>query len=170
MNSSDYLKPFLEQLRQALGQVQFDKQAYIDFGTRSSVYLVGNGGSAAVAQHVANDLVKRGKSAHALVDAATITCQANDEGWEFAFARQIEVHARSQDMVIAISSSGKSMNIHQAVYAARERGAQVMTLSGFDAMNPLRSMGDFNYYVPSFNYGIVEVTHLAILHSIVKPS
>jgi D-sedoheptulose 7-phosphate isomerase len=72
--------------------------------------------------------------------------------------------------VVAISSSGKSLNIVQAAYAAREAGARLITLSGFDAMNPLRQLGEHNYYVPSFNYGIVEIAHLAILHSLAKPS
>lgn len=169
MTSSLDSKTFLEHLQTVLGQVQCDRPAHIDFGTKASVYLVGNGGSAAICQHIANDLVKRGKSAHALVDAATLTCQANDSGWEFAFANQIHAHAKASDQLIAISSSGRSPNIIQAVYAAKEHGCQVITFSGFEAINPLRSMGHFNYYVPSMNYGIVECAHLALLHSLAKP-
>jgi D-sedoheptulose 7-phosphate isomerase len=153
-----------------LGQVQCDKPARIDYGSQSKAWLVGNGGSAAVASHIANDLVKMGKGAIALVDPPTLTCQANDEGWDEAFAKQISVHARAGDQVICISSSGKSENILNAAYAARHAcRAYVITLSGFEATNPLRSLGDHNYYVPSLNYGIVEVCHLAILHGIVKP-
>ena len=153
-----------------ISQIQCDKPATFDLGSRSRIFLCGNGGSAAVAAHIANDLVKQGSSAFSLTEPAILSCLANDEGWERVFADQIQVHARPSDTVVAISSSGKSLNIVQAAYAAREAGARLITLSGFDAMNPLRQLGEHNYYVPSFNYGIVECAHLAILHSLAKPS
>lgn len=153
-----------------LSQIQCDKPATFDFSSRGRVYLCGNGGSAAVASHIANDLVKRGKAAYALVEPAILSCIANDDGWERVYATQIDVHARPGDIVVTISSSGKSLNIINAAYAAREAGCELVTLSGFEAMNPLRQLGEHNYYVPSFNYGIVECAHLAILHSLAKPN
>ena len=153
-----------------LSQIQCDKPASFDFASRARVWLCGNGGSAAVASHIANDLVKRGKPACALVEPAILSCIANDEGWERVFAGQIHVHCRPGDIVVTISSSGKSLNILNAAYAAREAGCELVTLSGFEAMNQLRQLGSHNYYVPSFNYGIVECAHLAILHSLAKPS
>ena len=63
-------------------------------------------------------------------------------------------------------SSGNSANIIAAVAAARARGAGVVTLSGFDEQNRLRGLGDFNLYVPSHEYGFVEVTHLALTHAL----
>ena len=149
--------------------MQCDSPAYFDLTSTGRIFLCGNGGSSAVASHIANDLVKQGKSAFSLTDPSIMSCLANDEGWERVFADQIQIHAKPHDTVVVISSSGKSLNVLQAAYAARERGAQVVTLTGFDALNPLRQLGEHNYYVPSFNYGIVETTHLAILHSIAKP-
>lgn len=99
-----------------------------------------------------------------------MSCLANDEGWEKVFSEQVQTHVRQPDTLVVISSSGRSHNVIQAAYAGKERGAKVVTLTGFESLNPLRSLGDHNYYVPSFNYGIVEVAHLAILHSIAKPT
>jgi D-sedoheptulose 7-phosphate isomerase len=68
------------------------------------------------------------------------------------------------DLLVAMSSSGRSPNILEAVRAARERSMTVMTLSGFGADNPLRHEGDLNFYVPSREYGFVELSHNAIIH------
>ena len=81
------------------------------------------------------------------------------------FAKQLEMHARQGDLLVAISSSGSSENILRAVGTARERGCAVITLSGFSPNNPLRQMGDLNLYVPSGEYGFVEVTHLSLCHA-----
>lgn len=132
--------------------------------------LVGNGGSAAVAAHIANDLVKAGTAALSLTDAPTLTCLSNDFGYVEAYAYQVNVHARKGDKVVCISSSGMSKNILMAAQLARGLGAAVITLSGFSPRNRLRKLGQHNYYVPSEEYGIVEVAHLAILHSIAKPT
>lgn len=70
------------------------------------------------------------------------------------------------DLFIAISSSGQSKNILIAAKAAKDKGLNVITLSGFKSDNPLRKIGDINFHVPSDRYGIVEVAHHAILHAI----
>jgi D-sedoheptulose 7-phosphate isomerase len=132
-------------------------------------YLIGNGGSAAIASHIANDMVKSGWDAFALTDPAVLTCMANDMGYENVYREQLKRHGLSQDILIAISSSGRSANIVNACAYARSRDMKVITCSGFDAGNPLRDMGDYNIWVPSANYGIVECAHLAILHSLVNP-
>ena len=149
--------------------MQCDAPAWFDLLSKSRVLLCGNGGSAAVAIHIANDLVKQGKSAIALTDPSVMSCLANDNGWDRVFADQVHAHARPGDQVVLISSSGRSLNVRNAAYAAREAGATPITLTGFEALNPLRQLGDHNYYVPSFNYGIVECAHLAVLHSLAKP-
>lgn len=133
----------------------------------NKLIFVGNGGSAGICGHMATDFSKNGgMRATALNDAATLTCLANDYGYEHVFAKQIEWHAASGDLLIAISSSGRSQNILNAVRAARNAGCRVITLSGFRPDNPLRGLGDFNLYVASQEYGFVEVGHLAILHGI----
>jgi D-sedoheptulose 7-phosphate isomerase len=135
----------------------------------SSVYLVGNGGSAAVVSHIANDFINvAALRASTLHEPAVMTCQANDFGYDKAFARQLDIFCRAGDVVIAVSSSGNSENIRNAVDAARRRGAFVATLSGFRAENPLRSMGDLNFWLSATDYGLVEIGHLFILHNVAE--
>ena len=140
-------------------------------GTGNKIMIIGNGGSAGIASHVAIDLSKNaGIRAMALNDAATLTCLANDYGYENVFAKQIEYHARYGDVLIAISSSGKSPNILRAVLTAKDtlrwRAPSVVTFSGFEPDNPLRTMGDINFYVPSSEYGFVELAHQIFLPAI----
>ncbi|WP_446742078.1 D-sedoheptulose-7-phosphate isomerase [Silvibacterium acidisoli] len=130
--------------------------------------FIGNGGSAGIASHMAIDFSKNGKMpAMAFNDGAALTCLANDYGYEEVFSRQIEFHARRGDVLVAISSSGKSPNILNAVATARSMSCKVITFSGFDADNPLRAMGDVNFYVGNHQYGMVEVAHTALAHAIV---
>jgi D-sedoheptulose 7-phosphate isomerase len=95
-----------------------------------------------------------------------LTCLGNDLGYDRVFAKQVELYARADDLVIAISSSGRSANILNAVKAARAAKCAVVTLSGFTADNPLRRLGDINFYVASDRYGFVEIGHLTICHAI----
>ena len=128
--------------------------------------FVGNGGSAGIASHMAIDYSKNGGiPATAFNDGAALTCLGNDYGYEHVFAKQIEFHGRAGDLLIAISSSGRSANILKAVEAARRLGCGVVTLSGFAPDNPLRRSGEVNFYVASHEYGFVEVAHLALIHA-----
>jgi D-sedoheptulose 7-phosphate isomerase len=127
--------------------------------------FVGNGASAAIASHQAVDYWKTGRMrALAFNDAAQLTCLGNDFGYAHVFEKPVEMFTDPGDILVAISSSGRSENILLAARMARDRGAQVITLSGFASDNPLRVLGDVNFYVPSKSYGHVEVTHLALLH------
>lgn len=129
--------------------------------------FIGNGGSAGIASHMAIDYSKNGNlRAMAFNDGAALTCLGNDLGYSEVFARQIELHGRADDVLIAISSSGRSPNILNAVEAARAIGCWVLTLSGFQADNPLSRQGNMNFYTPNGEYGFVEITHLALLHAI----
>ena len=128
--------------------------------------FIGNGGSAGIASHQAVDYWKNGGlEAIAFNDASLLTCIGNDFGYEQVFAQPIRRFAKAGDLLIAISSSGKSPNILQGVAAACAMGCEVLTLSGFGSENPLRRLGALNFYVPSQAYGIVEVTHLSLLHA-----
>ncbi len=134
---------------------------------KSSIYFVGNGGSASIASHMAIDWMKNGGfAASCFNDGASLTCLANDLGFEQVFALPLSRHARPGDLLIAISSSGKSTDILAAVAAARGAGATVLTLSGFSPDNPLRQKGDMNFYVPNTLYGFVELAHLCICHAV----
>jgi D-sedoheptulose 7-phosphate isomerase len=133
----------------------------------NKLIFVGNGGSAAIASHMATDYSKNGGvRSLALNDGSMLTCLGNDLGYDQVFAKQLELHARTGDLVVAISSSGRSANILNAVKAARAAGCSVITLSGFGADNPLRRLGDINFYLASDRYGFVEIGHLTICHAI----
>jgi D-sedoheptulose 7-phosphate isomerase len=133
---------------------------------KARIYFVGNGGSAAIASHMAIDWMKNGGfAATAFNDGASLTCLANDIGFEQVFALPLSRQARPGDVLIAISSSGRSADILAAVAAARNAGASVLTLSGFAPDNPLRGRGDMNFYVPNKLYGFVEIAHLTICHA-----
>jgi len=131
--------------------------------------LVGNGGSAAIASHHANDFGRNGGlRALAFNDGALLTCLANDFGYEEAFAEALRLHADAGDVLIAISSSGKSPNILHAVLEARKLGVFTITFSGFAPDNPLAGLGHLNFHVPSHSYGIVETAHMLMLHGVVE--
>lgn len=133
----------------------------------NKLMFIGNGGSAAIASHMATDFTKNGNlRTLAFNDGAMLTCLGNDLGYDNVFAKQIEMHARQGDMLIAISSSGRSANILKGVAAARATGCAVLTLSGFQSDNPLRRLGDVNMWVNSGEYGFVEIAHLALSHAI----
>jgi D-sedoheptulose 7-phosphate isomerase len=132
------------------------------------VIFIGNGGSATTASHQALDYWKNGRMrAIAFNDVALLTAISNDYGYEALFEKAIEMFAEAGDVLLAISSSGRSPNVLNGVAAARERGCSVITLSGFDEHNPLRKLGDVNFYVPSRSYGEVEIVHLAVCHAMV---
>jgi D-sedoheptulose 7-phosphate isomerase len=131
------------------------------------VIFVGNGGSAGIASHQAVDYWKNGRMrAVSFNDGALLTCVGNDFGYAHVFEKPIEMFADAGDVLIAISSSGQSENILRAAQAGTRTGCRVITLSGFGPDNPLRRLGDVNFYLPSDSYGYVEITHLAICHCI----
>lgn len=135
--------------------------------SNKNIYIIGNGGSAGVAAHAVTDFFNVAKlKATTLHESSLLTCMANDFGYENAVARMLGQLLNPADIVIAISSSGNSMNMRNAATIAREKGAFVLTLSGFKADNPLRLLGDINIWLPSGDYGFVEIGHQFILHNI----
>ena len=134
----------------------------------NKVIIIGNGGSAAIANHISTDLLKNAHiAAIAFSDPSLITCVSNDLGFEYIFEKPISLLAHKADTLFSISSSGKSRNILGATNVARTKGCFVVTFSGFDEDNALRGLGNINFYVPSGSYGFVEITHTAICHYIV---
>ena len=132
----------------------------------NKIMIIGNGGSAGIASHTAIDLSKNANlRTLTFNDSAALTCLGNDFGYEHVFAKQIEFHGKPDDVLIAISSSGRSANILNAVAVARTRGIRVLTFSGFKPDNPLRTSGDLNFYVPASEYGFVEIAHQSLLHA-----
>lgn len=141
-----------------------------------TVFLCGNGGSAALASHFACDLGKGTASCNggkrfrvlALTDnLPTLTAWANDFGYEHVFSEQLKNFVQPTDVVFAISGSGNSKNILNALQAAREAGAITVGLSGFQG-GAMKSLCDLCVVVPSNDMQIIEDLHLALAHSIFR--
>lgn len=134
----------------------------------AQLFFIGNGGSSAIASHMTADFMKNGgMNTYSLYDNAVTTCMGNDYGYESIFARPMEFLARQGDLIVAISSSGNSPSIVNAIYVARKKKAAVITFTGFQEDNRVKQMGDINVYVPSGKYGIVESIHNLMLQQIV---
>ncbi len=132
------------------------------------VFFIGNGGSAAIASHMTADFMKNGgMKTYSLYDNSVTTCMGNDYGYEYIFSRPLEFLGNTGDLLIAISSSGNSQNIVNAIQVAQEKGMGVITLSGFCRDNRIIGMGIYNIYVPVSHYGMVESIHNLILQQIV---
>ena len=132
------------------------------------IIFIGNGGSAAISSHMAIDFWKNGGlKAVSFNDGPLLTCIGNDYGYRHVFEKPIEMFAEQGDVLVAISSSGKSENILLGVRAAKLKGCRIITLSGFDENNPLSLSGEINFYVPSKSYGPVEVLHHSICHCMI---
>lgn len=132
------------------------------------VFVIGNGGSSGIASHHVVDLVNVANiSAFPLSDSNLLTCMGNDYGYETIYAQPLKCLASEGDLLIAISSSGRSQNILEACQVMKEKGNKVVTLSGFKADNPLRSLGDLNIWVDAHDYGLVESAHFFILHTVI---
>ena len=130
--------------------------------------IVGNGGSAATASHVSIDLTKNANiRAVNFNEADLITCFSNDYGYERWVEKALAFYGDAEDLVILISSSGSSKNIIRGAQKAKNMGLKLITFSGFDSDNPLRRLGDINFWVDSRAYNIIEMTHTVWLVSIV---
>ncbi len=132
------------------------------------IYVIGNGGSAGIASHFSNDLMKALQiPSQTLYDSNLMTCLSNDIGYDQVFSYPLERLMKPQDLLVAISSSGKSQNILKAVEIANSRKAFVVTFSGFSSSNPLRWMGSLNFWVNRTDYGLVETAHFFLLHALI---
>jgi len=127
----------------------------------SKVMIFGNGGSAAIASHVSVDLTKNAgiRSAN-YNEADLITCFSNDYGYERWIEKTIEFYGESRDVLILISSSGKSPNMINACKAAKNKKiSKIITLTGHEKNNPLSKLGDINLWIDSKAYNFIENTH-----------
>lgn len=171
------MKKFYDEISSALDDLEAEDHAYGSvrgylsiaretkgqFGSR--LIFIGNGGSAAIASHMATDYMKNGGlPTFCFNDGPLLTCITNDLGYESVFSLPLRTHGRLGDTLFAISSSGESKNILRAVDLALEMNMNIVTLSGFSPRNALRKKGGVNFYIPSSNYGVVEIAHLTILH------
>ena len=128
------------------------------------VMLIGNGGSAAVASHVQNDLCALEVRSMVFDQVPLLTAVSNDHGYGCVFDRPVKLWGNPGDVLVAISSSGQSDNILRAVRTAVTRQHRTITFSAFRPNNLLRQMGELNFYVPADTYGHAEMAHAVLLH------
>ena len=145
--------------------VEIIKSVQASSGTQ---FFLGNGASAAFAEHMALDWTKNGGvRSQNPSSSVLLTALANDISFHDSFATYLDRYARKGDLVVTISSSGNSENIVRAIATARKMECEVITLSGLKPDNTSRKLGDVNFYVPARTYGIVECAHQALLHMMI---
>ncbi|MCB1083936.1 MAG: SIS domain-containing protein [Simkania sp.] len=133
-----------------------------------TVFVVGNGGSAGIAHHFSIDLLNALKiPSQTLYDSNVMTCISNDYGYDQVFSRPLDLLLKRNDLLVCVSSSGNSQNILNAAAIAKSKDIPIITLSGFEPHNPLRNLGDLNLYLPIIDYGLVEMGHFFLLHTII---
>jgi D-sedoheptulose 7-phosphate isomerase len=177
LDEAQFVEDYFSELRRCLAAVSVEQVLQVAGLLRRAmeqdrtVFVIGNGGSAATASHMASDLCRTragsgqpGLRAVSLTDnIAAFTATANDTSYDSAFAELLALQARAGDVLLALSGSGNSPNIVQAVRVARERGATTVGLAGFGG-GALGAEVDFLVCVDSRHYGAVEDLHLALGH------
>jgi D-sedoheptulose 7-phosphate isomerase len=135
------------------------------------VVVFGNGGSAADAQHLVGELVGRFKLERPALPAialstntSILTAIANDYGYDVVFSRQIEALVTEKDVVIGISTSGRSPNVIEAIKAAKKKGAKTIVLTGGKAPIKSRQVADLVLAVPSDSTPRIQESHITIGH------
>ncbi len=175
---SSYLNDYGKMLSQVLEHIDakaLDAASQLLLKVRQTggrVFAAGNGGSAAISEHLSCDWQK-GVHVHGqnplkvqclTSNSALLTAIANDYGYDKSFAFQLELAALTpEDCVLLISSSGNSKNIIEAAKYARSKGTKVIGMSGFGG-GKLKELADISLFVPFENYGLVEDAHQVLMH------
>jgi D-sedoheptulose 7-phosphate isomerase len=168
---------YVDRLKGAIDQISLERveaigeTLYRAYRHNKQVFIVGNGGSAATASHMACDLGKNTIAPHrqrfrilSLNDnIPLLSALANDLGYEHVFSEQLKNLVRPGDVLISITASGNSPNIIRAMEYARERGAINVAFLGFDGGKAL-TLADEHVLVPVRDYGIVEDLHMILDH------
>ena len=136
---------------------------------KSHIIILGNGGSNAVASHIAQDYTKKlGKQSFTFSDPSRLTCYINDYGMQFANLQFLKEFSHKESLVILISSSGNSENMLHCAEFCQKNGIDFAILTGFDKNNKLRknysNSAILDFWVDSCDYGVVECTHQVFLH------
>jgi D-sedoheptulose 7-phosphate isomerase len=177
-NVSDYSKSYLEYLTAvlngiSLGSIDDFVKVLLEARERSSsIFFIGNGGSAATASHFANDISigtreydKPFRVISLCDNNAAITAIANDDGFEKIFSQQLKVLLKKQDVVVSISASGNSPNLIHAINTAKRMGGITVGISAFDG-GKMKELVDFSLHVPTEKgeYGPAEDSHMVLDH------
>jgi D-sedoheptulose 7-phosphate isomerase len=141
---------------------------------KNKIILLGNGGSNAVAAHIAQDLTKRaGKRAMSFTDPSMLTCFINDYGQDLAYTKYLEFYADPDTFVVLVSSSGNSENLVNCVKWCESNNVLYGILTAFDKSNRMNRFAlnpVFNYHVDTYSYGVAECVHQIFLHGVVECS
>jgi phosphoheptose isomerase len=176
-SAAAYFSAYAEELARAASSVETAAVAraattLLDAYTRgATVFSCGNGGSASIANHLQCDHTKNvGKSTDLCprvmslsVNVEVLTAIANDHAYEDVFRHQLKSQSRPGDVLVAVSSSGRSANIVAALRWARDHGLRTIALTGFDG-GEARTIADVCIHVNGTNYGLIEDLHQAIMH------
>ena len=181
MKIKPFVKDYLTRLSQILDDIDADVVSDIvntfeeTIKNKSRIYILGNGGSAATASHIVNDL-GAGLRRRGIINfdvtslgdnSPVITAIANDIGYENIFYMQMKGHINADDVVVAISCSGESPNIIKAVDYAKDLGCKIIGVTGFNG-GYLKKISNINFHVdaPEGEYGLVEDAHMILDHII----
>ena len=167
MNDRKFIKDYLDRYKKSLletdvsdSMISMKKLLLQTRDNGKKAIIAGNGGSAAIASHVSIDLTKQaGIKTVNFNEASLITCFANDYGYENWIAYALNFYTNEGDLVILISSSGKSKNMINGAIEAKRKGVSVITFTGFEQKNPLSLYGDPAFWVDSSAYNVIENTH-----------
>ena len=178
LSINDYSRSYIDYLSSVLNNISLtDIEKFVEVllearERESSIFFIGNGGSAATASHFANDIAigtrtyEKPFRAISLCDnQAVITAIANDDGYEKIFSQQLQVLLKKQDVVVAISASGNSPNLIQAIDTSKEMGAITVGISAFDG-GKMKEIVDVSLHVPTEKgeYGPAEDAHMVLDH------
>jgi len=170
LNESYSIAEYQLSLKDKIIQISSEISKKIDAGGK--ILLCGNGGSASDSQHIAAEFVNRFKinrsplpAISLATDTSNITSIANDFGFQFIFSKQIQAIANEQDVLIAISTSGKSENVIEALKVAKEKNILTLSMTGKN-INNVEQYSDLNVSIPSDETGVVQQAHITILQII----
>ena len=178
LSINDYSKSYIDYLSSVLSNISLtDIEKFVEVllearERESSIFFIGNGGSAATASHFANDIAigirtyEKPFRAISLCDnQAVITAIANDDGYEKIFSQQLQVLLKKQDVVVAISASGNSPNLLDAIDTAKKMNTITVGISAFDG-GKMKEMVDVSLHVPTEKgeYGPAEDAHMVLDH------
>jgi D-sedoheptulose 7-phosphate isomerase len=164
------LAKLINKQKDVIQKLKQTSQILIDIKKNNKkVFIFGNGGSSAIASHIALDLSNIAKiKTFNFNDASLITCFSNDFGYENWMKKTIDIYGEKNDILLVISSSGESKNIIKACLSAKKKNFdQVITFTGFKKNNAVRKLGDVNFWVNSKSYNFIENIHQILLLSIV---
>ena len=182
--SREYIKTFFDEIKKCIEEISIEQieevtdVLYRAWKNDRQVFILGNGGSASQASHMAADIgkntlgriydprIKRFRIMALTDNVSALTAYANDVGYDEVFSQQLRNLIQEHDILIVITGSGNSPNVLKAVEYARERNAITIGLLGYDG-GRVKNMLDYPVIVRSNNYGVIESVHPAIHHLMV---